>query len=49
MAPDLTYNELKLSEITHQVKNGGNGMPSFKDTLSEKEIEDVAYYIYKLN
>jgi len=49
MAPDLTYNELKLSEITHQVQNGGNGMPSFKDILSEKEIEDVAYYIYKLN
>tara|TARA_B100000427_G_C15236431_1_gene475768 strand:+ start:324 stop:605 length:282 start_codon:yes stop_codon:yes gene_type:complete len=49
MAPDLSSHKLKLSEIIDLIKKGGYGMPSFKDTLSKKEIEDVAYYIYKLN
>ena len=49
MTPDLNSYKLELSEIISQVKNGGNGMPSFKDILSKNEIEGVAYYIYKLN
>ena len=50
MGPDLSYYKLELAEIISQVRNGGNGMPSFKDMLSENEIEGVAYYIiYKLN
>jgi mono/diheme cytochrome c family protein len=27
------------------VTNGGGGMPAFKGTLSEEEIEDVAAYV----
>ena len=38
-----------ILNIISQIKNGGYGMPSFKDELSETEIENVAYYIYKLN
>jgi len=49
MGPDLTFHNLKLSNIISQIKNGGDGMPSFKDILSETEIENVGYYIYKLN
>ena len=28
-----------------QVTNGGGGMPSFKDTLTEQQINDVAAYV----
>jgi len=46
-APNLTANTLKLSEIVYKVTYGGYSMPSFENTLSEKEIENVAYYIYR--
>jgi mono/diheme cytochrome c family protein len=49
MAPDLTYHKLELSEIISIVKYGKNSMPSYKDMLSEKEIESVSYYLYKKN
>ncbi|HET7513559.1 MAG TPA: PQQ-binding-like beta-propeller repeat protein, partial [Gaiella sp.] len=31
--------------VVRQVRNGGGGMPAFKGTLSEKEIQDVATYV----
>jgi alcohol dehydrogenase (cytochrome c) len=31
--------------VLRQVRNGGGGMPAFKGTLSEKEIQDVASYV----
>jgi alcohol dehydrogenase (cytochrome c) len=31
--------------VVRQVQNGGGGMPAFKGTLSEKEIQDVASYV----
>ena len=39
--------ELKPSEdeVREQVTNGGGGMPSFKDRLSEQEIADVAAFV----
>ena len=30
----------------HQVENGGGVMPAFKDTLSAKQIQDVAAYVF---
>jgi len=31
--------------VLRQVRNGGGGMPAFKGSLSEKEIQDVASYV----
>ena len=28
-----------------QVTNGGGGMPAFKDTLTQQQINDVAAYV----
>ncbi|MFC4410922.1 PQQ-binding-like beta-propeller repeat protein [Chungangia koreensis] len=35
-------------EVLERIKNGGASMPSFKDTLSEEEIEAVAAYVTKI-
>jgi cytochrome c5 len=45
--PDLTTMPLAQSEegAIQQVTNGGGGMPAFKGTLSEEEIENVAAYV----
>jgi mono/diheme cytochrome c family protein len=46
VGPNL--DELKPAEATvvHQVTNGGKVMPAFKGTLSPKQIQDVAAYVY---
>jgi mono/diheme cytochrome c family protein len=31
--------------VIGQVTNGGGGMPSFKGTLTEQQIRDVATYV----
>jgi len=31
-----------------RIKNGGTSMPSFKDTLSEEEIQAVAAYVTEI-
>ena len=33
------------AKVREQVTNGGGGMPSFKDTLTEQQISDVAAYV----
>jgi mono/diheme cytochrome c family protein len=45
--PDLLTMPLAKTEAgtIEQVTNGGGGMPAFKGTLSEDEIEDVAAYV----
>jgi mono/diheme cytochrome c family protein len=45
--PDLTTMPLAQTEegAIQQVTNGGGGMPAFKGTLSEEEIENVAAYV----
>ena len=45
VGPNL--DSLKPSEPTveKQVTNGGGVMPAFKDTLSEKQIQDVSAYV----
>lgn len=49
MHPDLSFHRLELSEIIFKVKYGSGMMPSYEYKLSAKEIENVAYYLYKLN
>jgi mono/diheme cytochrome c family protein len=49
MLPNLSLHRLELFEVILRIKYGNGIMPSYEGTLSEKEIEDVAYYIYKLN
>ena len=46
VGPNL--DQLKPSEaaVHHQVENGGGAMPAFKDTLSAKQIDDVAAYVF---
>jgi len=46
-APNLTYHTLELSKIIAIVKYGRSSMPAYKGIISENEIEDVSYYIYK--
>jgi mono/diheme cytochrome c family protein len=46
VGPDL--DQLKPAEaiVVHQVTVGGAVMPSFKDTLTAKQIQDVAAFVY---
>lgn len=45
VGPNLDDLAPSFDTVVHQVTNGGGGMPSFKDTLSEQEIRDVAAYV----
>ena len=46
VGPNL--DQLKPAEdvIVHQVEVGGGPMPAFKDTLTPKQIQDVAAFVY---
>ncbi|MCW5317643.1 c-type cytochrome [Nostoc sp. KVJ3] len=41
------YNSDSIEAIIHQVQNGKNAMPAFKDKLSAEEILDVAAYVFQ--
>jgi quinohemoprotein ethanol dehydrogenase len=45
--PDLTAipSAKTLSVVVNQVTNGGGGMPAFKGTLTQQQIDDVAAYV----
>jgi quinohemoprotein ethanol dehydrogenase len=45
--PDLTSipSAKSLTRVLAQVTNGGNGMPPFKGTLTQKQINDVAAFV----
>jgi mono/diheme cytochrome c family protein len=47
--PDLTARPgaKSYTRVIAQVTNGGNGMPPFKGTLTQKQIRDVATYVVK--
>jgi quinohemoprotein ethanol dehydrogenase len=47
--PDLTSipSAKNLARVLRQVENGGAGMPAFKGTLPQKQINDVAAYVVK--
>jgi cytochrome c6 len=45
VGPNLDAVKPSYEKVETQVTNGGGGMPPFGDTLSEKQIEDVAAYV----
>ena len=45
IGPDLDALAPSFDAVHEQVTNGGGGMPAFKDTLSEQQINDVAAYV----
>jgi mono/diheme cytochrome c family protein len=45
VGPNLDDAQPALDEAIEQIANGGNGMPPFKDQLSEAEIRSLAQYI----
>ena len=45
VGPNLDDVQPDYDLVVHQVTNGGGAMPPFKDTLTEKQIEDVAAYV----
>ena len=45
IGPDLDSLQPSYEATLEQVTNGGGGMPAFKDTLSEQQINDVAAYV----
>jgi mono/diheme cytochrome c family protein len=48
--PDLTAipSARNRARVIRQVTNGGGGMPPFRGTLSQKQIDDVAAYVTKV-
>jgi len=45
VGPNLDGLKPDFATVKHQVENGGGAMPAFKDTLSAKQIDDVATYV----
>ena len=45
VGPDLDLLKPSYDMVVNQVTNGGGGMPPFKDTLTEQQIQDVAAYV----
>ena len=48
-APNLNELKPQIEQIIFTVTSGRGVMPSFKDKLTTKEIEAVAYYIFNKN
>ena len=46
VGPNLDQLKPPEARIVRQVENGGGPMPAFKDTLSAKQIQDVAAYVF---
>ena len=45
VGPNLDDLDLDFAQVVEQVREGGGGMPSFEDDLSETEIENVAAFV----
>jgi mono/diheme cytochrome c family protein len=45
IGPELDGLNLSVDAVADQVRNGGGGMPSFSDELSEDEIQQVAEFV----
>jgi cytochrome c553 len=45
VGPDLDQLKPAYDKVVHQVEVGGGAMPPFKDTLSAKQIQDVAAFV----
>jgi mono/diheme cytochrome c family protein len=47
VGPNLDQLKPAQAVVAHQVENGGAIMPAFKGKLSQKQIDDVAAYVFK--
>jgi mono/diheme cytochrome c family protein len=47
VGPNLDQLRPPLARIVTQVENGGGPMPAFKNQLSQKQIQDVAAYVFQ--
>ena len=45
VGPNLDTLKPAFARVKHQVENGGGPMPAFKNSLSAKQIDDVAAYV----
>ena len=45
VGPNLDQLKPSFEAVQHQVETGGGPMPSFKDALSAKQIQDVAAFV----
>ncbi len=45
VGPVLNGTHLTAATVEHYVQNGGDGMPSFSDTLSATQIQQVATFV----
>lgn len=45
IGPDLDTVKPTYDKVVSQVTTGGGGMPPFKDSLTEEQIQDVAAYV----
>jgi len=48
MGLDLTISQFDHAAILERIKNGSGSMPSFKDVLTEQELEAVSIYVETL-
>jgi mono/diheme cytochrome c family protein len=46
VGPNLDDKKPSFSKIVSQVERGGGPMPAFKGQLSDKQIQDVAAFVY---
>jgi len=46
VGPNLDQLKPPEARVVHQVEVGGGPMPAFKDTLTAKQIQDVAAFVY---
>ncbi len=47
VGPNLDTLKPAYDKVVHQVEVGGGAMPPFKGQLSQKQIDDVAAFVYK--
>ena len=45
VGPNLDESEVDYEGAVEQIRNGGDGMPPFKDQLNETQIKDVAAFV----
>jgi mono/diheme cytochrome c family protein len=45
VGPSLDEQDLEFGDVVEQVRDGGGGMPAFRDKLSEQNIEDVSQFV----
>jgi mono/diheme cytochrome c family protein len=44
-APNLDDSDVSFAEAYEQIRDGGGGMPSFGDELSDRELANVAQFV----